>query len=88
MCDAYLKLLSSRRGEVTAEVTSAIDLTDAQKKAVADALKGTAGGKVAIETKVDPGLLGGLVVRVGSRMIDTSIRTKLQQMRLAMKGIG
>jgi F-type H+-transporting ATPase subunit delta len=88
MCDAFLKLLSSRRGEVTAEVTSAVDLTDAQKQAVADALKGKVGGKVAIETKVDPGLLGGLVVRVGSRMIDTSIRTKLQQMRLAMKGVG
>ncbi|MEQ8709063.1 MAG: F0F1 ATP synthase subunit delta [Rhodospirillales bacterium] len=88
MCNAYLKLLASRRGEVTAEVTSAVKLTAAQEKAVADALKGQAGGKVAVETSVDPGLLGGLVIRVGSRMIDTSIRTKLQQMRLAMKGVG
>ena len=73
---------------MTAQVTSAVKLTKAQETAVANALKGEAGGKVAVETSVDPGLLGGLVIRVGSRMIDTSIRTKLQQMRLAMKGVG
>ncbi|MDH5749644.1 MAG: F0F1 ATP synthase subunit delta, partial [Rhodospirillales bacterium] len=57
-------------------------------QAIAESLKSVIGGKVAVDAKVDPEVLGGLVVKVGSRMIDSSLRTKMQQMRLSMKGIG
>jgi len=59
-----------------------------KKAAVSDAIKRVVGGKVSIDMKVDPGLLGGLIVRVGSRMIDGSVKTKLQKLQLAMKGVG
>jgi len=80
--------LAARRGEVTAEVTSAETLTDGQLKRITAALKAALGAKVAVDSRVDPGLLGGLVVKVGSRMIDSSLRAKLQHLRLAMKGAG
>ena len=88
MIGAYLAELSRRRGEVTAEVTSAAALSDGQHAALADALKAKLGGKVQVEVKIDPSLIGGLIVRVGSRMIDNSLRSKLQRLRLAMKGVG
>jgi F-type H+-transporting ATPase subunit delta len=69
-------------------VTSAAKLSAAQLKALEGALKKAIGSKVQIEQHVDESLLGGLVVRVGSRMIDSSLKTQLQKMRLAMKGIG
>jgi F-type H+-transporting ATPase subunit delta len=53
-----------------------------------DALKQAVGTDVAVDAKVDTGLLGGLIVKIGSQMVDSSLRTKLQQLRLAMKGIG
>lgn len=83
---AYLAELASRRGEVTAEVASAKELSEAQIAAVEEALKKAVGGKVAVSHKVDPSLIGGLIVKVGSRMIDTSVATKLQRLKLAMKG--
>jgi len=83
---AYLTELATRRGEVTADVTSAKALSDAQIAAVEDALKKAMGGKVAVEHHVDPSLIGGLIVKVGSRMIDTSVATQLQRLKLAMKG--
>lgn len=85
---AYQALLAASRGEATAEVTSAAKLSAAQLKALEGALKKAIGTKVQIEQHVDESLLGGLVVRVGSRMIDSSLKTQLQKMRLAMKGIG
>jgi len=85
---SYLLLLADRRGETTAEVTSAKPLSQSQLQAVTDALKSVVGTKVAVETRVDSGLLGGLVVMMGSKMIDSSLRTKLQQLRLSMKGVG
>lgn len=88
MIAAYKSILAARRGEATAEVTSAVALTDGQLKKITQALKAAVGTKVAVEAKVDPGLLGGLVVRVGSRMVDSSLRTKLQHLRLAMRGAG
>jgi F-type H+-transporting ATPase subunit delta len=84
----FLVRLSDSRGEMTAEVTSAVPLSDAQLKAVAESLRESTGVKVSVETKVDANLLGGLVVRIGSRMVDSSLRTKLQKLQLAMKGIG
>jgi F-type H+-transporting ATPase subunit delta len=85
---AFRELLARRRGETAAEVTSAHKLSDAHLKALAAALKKAVGTDVAIVDRVDPSILGGLVVRVGSRMVDSSLRTKLQRLRLAMKGIG
>lgn len=85
---AYSALLATSRGETSAEVVSAKDLSDSQLAGLRAALKKAVGGDVTIQARVDPGLLGGLVVRIGSRMIDSSLSTKLQQLRLAMKGIG
>ena len=84
----YRDILSAHRGEATAEVVSASKLSDTQLKALGDQLKKAVGTKVAVDASVDPDLLGGLVVKVGSRMIDSSLRTKLQQLRLSMIGIG
>jgi len=88
MIDAYLQELARRRGEVTARVTSAQELSDAQKTALHDALKSAVGAKVQVDLEVDPGLIGGLIVKVGSRMIDNSLRSKLQRLQIAMKGVG
>ena len=88
MAKGYLAELSRRRGEVTAEVTAASEIDDEQKQAIIAALKPYAGDKVTLDVNVDPSLIGGLVVRVGSRMIDSSIRSKLQRLQLAMKGAG
>ena len=86
--DGFLALLAARRGEVSAEVTSANTLDQRQVEALTETLRRVVGGKVTVDLKVDPNILGGLVVRVGSRMFDSSLRAKLQRMQLAMKGIG
>ena len=88
MITAYLEELARRRGEVTADVVTAHELSDEQTKALTDQIKKVVGAKVAINQTVDPSLLGGMVVRIGSRMVDSSLRTKLNKMQLAMKGIG
>lgn len=88
MIEAYLAELAERRGEITAEVTSARNLSDGQQAALLDALRSSVGSKVQLDLKVDPALIGGLIVRVGSRMIDSSLRSKLQRLQLAMKGVG
>ena len=85
---AYLDELSYRRGEATAEIVSAQKLDENQLKAVSDVLKKAIGSKISVEQKVDESLLGGMIVKVGSRMVDSSIKTKLQQLRLSMKGVG
>lgn len=86
MIGAYRELVARYRGEVTAEITSATPLSDSQRAAVEQALKQGIGSDVAVTTSVDPALIGGMVVRVGSRMVDSSLRTKLQRLQLAMKG--
>jgi F-type H+-transporting ATPase subunit delta len=88
MIKAYLSELSRRRGEASAQVISAKTLSDAQLQAVSDVLKKAVGTKVSVEPHVDESLLGGMIVKVGSRMIDTSLKTQLQQLHLSMKGIG
>lgn len=88
MAEAFLSELARRRGEVVAEVVSAVELENGQADAVTAALRDAVGQKVAVTQTVDPSLIGGLVVRVGSRMIDSSIRTKLQRLHSAMKGVG
>ncbi|MEO0392986.1 MAG: F0F1 ATP synthase subunit delta [Pseudomonadota bacterium] len=86
--DAFLADLAERRGEMTASVTSAVKLSDAQLKLLTDTLKKTFGAKVSINPTVDPSILGGLIVQVGSKLVDDSIRGKLQRLQLAMKGVG
>jgi F-type H+-transporting ATPase subunit delta len=85
MVDAFLRRLARRRGEVTVHVSSAHPLSAAQSAELTEALKKSVGQKINIESKVEPELIGGLVVRVGSRMVDTSIRTQLQKLRRALR---
>lgn len=85
MIGAFLRQLAKRRGEIRIEVSSARPLSAAQNAALIEALKRSLGPKINVEAKVDPGLIGGLVVRVGSRMIDTSIKTQLQKLQRAMR---
>lgn len=87
MIEAFLAQLAARRGEVTAQVVAAQALTPAQEAAVNEQLRKAVGSKVAVEVKVDPSLLGGMIVKVGSRMVDASVRSKLQRLQLAMKGV-
>jgi len=88
MIEAYLATLAERRGEVTAEVTAAQPLSEAQRGALGEQLRRAVGRRVAMDIKVDPALIGGMIVKVGSRMIDGSLRSKLQRLQLAMKGPG
>lgn len=86
MLKTFDAILAAHRGEVVAEVTSAEPLSEAQLAALREALTEKSGGTVKLETRVDPTLIGGLVVRLGSRMVDTSVRTRLQGLRNAMVG--
>ena len=86
MIESFLAELARRRGETVAEVVSARPLSEVQKDAVAEALRHAVGAKVTIDLSVDESLIGGLVVRVGSRQLDTSLRTKLERLQFAMKG--
>lgn len=83
----YGRLLSDFRGEVEAEVKVAEKMTKAQQDALKKQLKKNLGQDIAFEVEVDPELLGGLVVKVGSKVIDSSIKTKLENLTLAMKGV-
>lgn len=85
---AYNALVAQSRGEITAQVTVAEDLSAANAKTLSAALKDVLGKEPRIDVKVDPAILGGLIVKVGSRMIDTSLRTKLNAIRTAMKEVG
>lgn len=86
MIDAYGAIVADHRGEVTAKVTSAHPLTAEQLKALTANLKTRVGRDVAVATTVDPAILGGLVVQLGSQLIDGSIRTRLNSFATAMKG--
>ncbi len=81
-------LLSNHRGEVTANVATATKLDDEQLSVLEDVLKKAVGQDVRVEAEVDSALLGGLVVKVGSRMIDNSLRTKLDSLKNVMKEVG
>jgi F-type H+-transporting ATPase subunit delta len=87
MLTGFARLLAAHRGEVVARVTSARPLDEPQLAAIRAELRAAMRTEVSVESAVDPELLGGLVVRVGSRMIDSSLRTKLQNLRFAMKGV-
>jgi F-type H+-transporting ATPase subunit delta len=86
MIRAYRVLAARHKGEVTAEVTVAEPLSDKNLDALKDALKSVTGGKeIDFDVKVEPAIIGGLIVKVGSRMVDSSLRTKLNAIKIAMK---
>ncbi|GAA4643322.1 F0F1 ATP synthase subunit delta [Pontixanthobacter gangjinensis] len=86
MIRAFRTISAAQRGEVTADVTSAHALSEAQLSTLKDKLTAREGRTVKIQTQVDPDLLGGLVVTIGSKRIDGSIRTRLNSLAQAMKG--
>ena len=86
MIRAFETLVSGHKGETRAEVTSAFPLTAEQTGSIAAQLKTRMGRDVALDTRVDPAIMGGLVVKIGSQMIDSSIRTRLNTLAMAMKG--
>ena len=87
MIKAYRVLVAQSKGEVAAEVTSAEPLADAHLEELKAAIKASIGRDVDLALKIEPAILGGLIVKVGSRMVDNSLKTKLQNLRIAMKGI-
>ncbi len=88
MIKSFKQQLALHRGEIAAEVQSATPLNDEQLAALTEKLKSSFGKDVRITAKVDPSLLGGLVVKVGSRMFDSSLRTKLANLKVVLKGTG
>ena len=88
MIRSFRKIAAEHGGEVSAEVTSAHALSPEQENALRATLKSVAGKDVTIAVTVDPSILGGLVVKMGSRQIDTSLKTKLNSLKLAMKEVG
>jgi F-type H+-transporting ATPase subunit delta len=88
MIRAYRALVARHHGEVTAQVTVAEALSDPHRAAITDALKAVTGKDVGLDVKVDPAIIGGLVVKLGSRMVDSSLRTKLNSIKHAMKEVG
>nr|WP_210348107.1 F0F1 ATP synthase subunit delta [Brucella pituitosa] len=85
---AFREIAAEHRGEISADVISAHELTSAQQNELKATLKSVAGKDVTINVTVDPSILGGLVVKMGSRQIDTSLRTKLSSLKLALKEVG
>ena len=88
MVAAFGILLADYRGEMTAKVMTARLLTEQQIMRIKSQLAGIVDQEISLSTDVDEGLLGGIVVRLGSRMVDSSLRTKLQRMQTAMKEVG
>lgn len=87
MITAFRALVAEKKGIVSAEVTVAAPLSDKNRKAVLDALQATAGKSIALTERVDPAIIGGLVVKMGSKMIDASLKTKLNAMKIAMTNV-
>lgn len=89
MIRAYEALVDRKNGVVKAEITVPAALSDKNKSAVLEALKGVTGGKsISLNEKIDPSIVGGLIVKIGSKMVDASLRTKLNSIKLAMKEVG
>jgi F-type H+-transporting ATPase subunit delta len=84
----FRKLLAEHRNESIAEVISAIPLSNEQTEDLKATLRAKTGKDIILDARVDPALLGGLIVKIGSRMIDSSIRTKLNSLKIAMKEVG
>ena len=87
MVRAFNALVARHKGEVTAQVTLAEQPSDAHLAAIKDTLKAVTKKDVQVEVNVDPAIIGGLIVKVGSRMVDSSLRTKLNAIKHAMKEV-
>jgi len=85
---AYVALVARHKGEVTAHVTVAEPLSDTHRDEIRNTLNAVTGKDVRVDVKVDPSIIGGLVVKLGSRMVDSSLRTKLNALKHAMKEVG
>jgi F-type H+-transporting ATPase subunit delta len=85
MIRAFRALVARHKGEVSAEVTVAEPLKDAHLEALTQAIAASAGKNVKLDVKVDPSIIGGMKVKLGSRMVDASLKTKLNSIRIAMK---
>ena len=85
---SFVRLSGVDRGEVMVDVVSATTLTESQLSEIAGQLRGAARRNVVVRSRVDETLLGGLIVKIGSRMMDGSLRSKLERMKLLMKGVG
>ena len=88
MLISFKQKLAEHRGETSASVIVAQKLTPAQTKELKTVLKSVVGKSVALDVAVDPSLLGGMIVKIGSRQIDTSLKTKLSSLKLALKEVG
>jgi F-type H+-transporting ATPase subunit delta len=88
MIRAYRELVSRHKGEISAQVTVAEPLGAAHLTAIKDALASVTGKQVEVDVRVDPAIIGGLIVKLGSRMVDGSLRTKLSAIKHAMKEVG
>ena len=85
---AFIKEVDNRRGKISAEVVSAIPLDNKRQAKIQESIISLADAKdVSLVMRVDPSLIGGFVIRIGSRMFDTSLKTKLNRLELAMKGV-
>jgi F-type H+-transporting ATPase subunit delta len=85
---AFRNIVTAHKGEQVAEVTSAKPLSKVDLEALKTSLKSALGKDVAIDAKVDADIIGGLVVKVGSQMVDSSVRTKLNSLKIALKEVG
>lgn len=88
MIKGFRALVAASKGATTADVTVAEPLSDARRQALSKALADLTGKTVDFDVKVDPRILGGLIVRLGSRMVDASLKTKLNAIKLALKEVG
>jgi F-type H+-transporting ATPase subunit delta len=88
MVRAYKAMVAQHKGEVTAEVTVADKLSDAHLAEIKAALNAVTGKDVQVDVRIDPAIIGGLVVKLGSRMVDSSLRTRLNAIKHAMKEVG
>jgi F-type H+-transporting ATPase subunit delta len=88
MVKAFRALVARHKGEVSAEVTVAEQLHDKHRDALKAALKSVTGKEVDLAVRIDPAIIGGLIVRLGSRMVDSSLRSKLNSIKQAMKEAG
>ena len=87
MIKIFAALAAESRGEVTAEVTTAQALTDELTAELKQTLKNAVGKDVKLDARVEPAILGGLIVKIGSKMIDSSLRTKLTAMKVSLKAV-
>ena len=82
----FMNINSQKRGDVLADITSAGELNDDQKNNITNQLKSILGDKLSLSFDVDKSIMGGLIVKVGSKMIDTSLANKINKLKIAMKG--